>query len=271
MTDEFGQIEVENSSSSNLTLQEIQVIGRGFAEYQMMFDISDADIEKWCKRDSFSVLDVAAGTSSFRQELAERFKSSKCKLEALAVDPAYAFSVQNVHKKANSVAEGILTPLLELNTWKGHDWVSPDMLFPTPKEMLNARLETYQAWAEDRTEHPEAYIADSLPSLASLGGKKFNLILCANLLFAYANSDLFGGSAEEVFDFHLRSLINLCSLLKENGTLLIYPIGTNSEPSYPELDKLLSDLADEGIKGEAVETLASPNVAHWNYVLLLRR
>ena len=82
---------------------------------------------------------------------------------------------------------------------------------------------------------------------------KFDLILVGNLLFAYADGNHLGNSAEEVFNFHYDSIVRLADMLRSDSSeIRIFPIGTASSDEYAGLKHLIGKLEMNGLRCKRV-------------------
>jgi ubiquinone/menaquinone biosynthesis C-methylase UbiE len=141
-------------------------IGRTFAEYRRMFDLTAEEIG------GRELLDCGGGAGAFTAtaaELAER---------VVAVDPLYGPPPDALEPRLDEAIEYDVAQLREkrdLFVWDCYGDVE------TRGRYLRAAAERFLA---DYATHPERYVAGALPDLP-LGADSVDLALAANLLFVY--------------------------------------------------------------------------------------
>ncbi|MGF0316073.1 hypothetical protein [Nocardia fluminea] len=110
--------------------------------------------------------------------------------------------------------------------------------FADPDAHHRARRESAEHFATHTRASPHHYVAARLPALP-IPGKTFDLVLSSHLLFSYAD-DL-------DYTFHYRSIIELARVATTEVRLFpLTPIG--SAKRYPQLEPLLADLSEVGIR-----------------------
>jgi hypothetical protein len=266
-----GQVDRKSDGTTELTLDKMAVIARGMFEYSEMFNLEkDGVIKRLLDQPGACVLDIPGSTSTFGFQLRRIAERSKSNLRVISSDIVYDTPSKGLYDAAMRTAKTALEPLLIENTWEGQSWVSRYTPFHTPADLLHYREVTYKAWLEDFERNRDSYITDSFPHLSRLEGRKFNLIVSGNCLFAYADK-LFGNNPDAIYAFHEQSVLSMVNLLADGGELRIYPIGTASVPVYPKLQELLNRIAAEGhsISIDTVER--PPNVANWDRLLRITK
>lgn len=266
-----GQVDRKSDGTTELKLDKMAVIARGMFEYSEMFNLEkDGVIKRLLDQPGASVLDIPGSTSTFGFQLRRMAERSKSDLTVISSDIVYDTPSKELYEAAMRTAKTALEPLLTENTWEGQVWVSNQTPFHTPADLLHYREATYKAWLEDFERNRDSYITDSFPYLSNLEGRKFDLIVSGNCLFAYADK-LFGNNQDEIYAFHEQSVLSMANLLAARGELRIYPIGTASVPVYPKLQELLDRVVAEGylVSIDAVER--PPNVANWDRVLRITK
>jgi hypothetical protein len=266
-----GQVDRKSDGTTELKLDKMAVIARGMFEYSEMFNLEkDGVIKRLLDQPGASVLDIPGSTSTFAFQLRRMAERSKSDLSVISSDIVYDTPSKELYDAAMRTAKTALQPLLTENTWEGQVWVSNQTPFHTPADLLHYREATYKAWLEDFERNRGSYITDSFPYLSNLEGRKFDLIVSGNCLFAYADK-LFGNNQDEIYAFHEQSVLSMANLLAAGGELRIYPIGTASVPVYPKLQELLDRVVAEGylVSIDAVER--PPNVANWDRVLRITK
>ncbi|MFT3869224.1 MAG: class I SAM-dependent methyltransferase [Nibricoccus sp.] len=212
-------------SPVELDVPSIAFFGRTLAEYAQFFSL---DIDAL---DGLSVLDVAAGPSSFTAEACRRGA------DAVAVDPLYGCTLQalsaHVQIDYRRMIEQMRTKpeLLRFRSFKSID------------EAESSRRTAAERFLADYEQHfvHNRYIGAALPQLPFLDGA-FDLVLCAHFLFVYAKK--FG------FEFHLEACRELVRVSSDE--VRIHPVVGLGGKTYAELDRLRSVLDAEGIESEVV-------------------
>ena len=208
-----------------LEVPSVSFFGRTLAEYAQFFSI-DVNALK-----GTSVLDVAAGPSSFTAEACRRGA------DAVAVDPLYGCTPAAL---ATHVQIDYRRMLAQMRA-------RPQLLrfrsFGSIDEAEASRRSAAERFLADYEQHfvHNRYLGASLPQLPFLDGA-FDLVLCAHLLFVYAK--------RFDFSFHheaCRELVRVC-----RNEVRIHPlVGLGGKP-YAELDRLCETLRAEGISSEIV-------------------
>lgn len=226
-----------------IELPSVSFFGRSLAEYTQFFELEVAALRG---RD---VLDVAAGPSSFTAEACAR------KINAAAVDPLYgcaaptlATRVQNDY--ARMFAQMRAKPrLFRLKS------------FPSLAMAEADRSGAAQRFLADYEAHfiHNRYVGGALPRLPFFDGT-FDLVLCAHLLFLYADHFDFG--------WHLTACRELARVSAEE--VRIHPLcGPDGRP-YPALARLRRELREHGIASE-VRAVDYEFFSGSNSMLVLRR
>jgi len=212
-------------SSQPLELPAVSFFGRTLAEYAQFFAL---DLAALRKRD---VLDVAAGPSSFAAEACARG------VDAVAVDPLYttppdALAARVERDYAHMFAQMRARPrLFRLKSFPSIDAAETDRRLSAQRFL--ADFEAQRLYGR--------YVGASLPHLPFFDGT-FDLVLCAHLLFSYA--DRFD------FDWHLAACKELVRV--SAGEVRLHPlVGTDSR-TYPGLPRLRRELKAAGIASELV-------------------
>lgn len=227
---------------SRLELPAVSFFGRSLAEYVQFFSL---DVAALRGRD---VLDVAAGPASFVAEACAR------KIDAVAVDPLYGSPVQALAGQVQLDYDRMFAQmrakrrLFKFKTFPSIDAAETDR---------RAAAERFLADYETHYIH-NRYVGGALPQLPFLDGT-FDLVLCAHLLFVYA----------ERFDFewHLAACRELVRV--SAGEVRIHPLcGVDGKP-YSGLPRLRRELKAVGIQSE-VRPLDYEFFAGANSMLVLR-
>jgi SAM-dependent methyltransferase len=229
-----------------IQLPAVSFFGRSLEEYAHFFDL---DVDALYGR---SVLDVAAGPSSFTAEASRRG------IDAVAVDPLYGSSVETLRThvqldygkmfaqmrakprlfRVGSRPGASSAALANAPRRKGE---KAPVYFSSIDEAETDRRAAAQRFLSDYESHfaHGRYIGAVLPRLPFLDGA-FDLVLCAHLLFTY--------SSQFNFDWHLAAARELVRV--SAGEVRIHPIcGLDGRP-YPELAALRRELLARGVTSE---------------------
>ncbi|WP_067843793.1 hypothetical protein [Mycolicibacterium wolinskyi] len=173
----------------------IAVTARSLAEYCQMFALSDDTLA------SSEFLDCASGASAFGAELRARGG------RVLSADPLYGAGLDTVREPA-------LRNLDHCEQWlHAHSDVINWDLLGSPTAYRQKGLRSLALFSADFSARPDNYLAASLPNIP-LGDGSVDIALCANLLFAYADTlDV---------DFHVSAITEMARIARIE--LLIHPV-----------------------------------------------
>ncbi len=183
------------------------------------------DLQQWR---GARVLDCPGGPSSLAALLAA------AGLEVMACDPLYDLSNTELRQRAlDDLAESMEKSARSTMLRSGFDL----------EQVGEAHLAGLEAFLADREEHPERYVAASLPELPFSTGS-FDLVLSGHLLFSYApiaDGGLMNGAGLDL-DWHRRALEELCRVSRAHVRL--YPAHTQISPAdrHPYAHALLTEL-----------------------------
>ena len=191
---------------------EFLTIGRTFAEYRRMFDLTVADLV------GRTVLDCGGGAGAFTATAGE-FAD-----ESVAVDPLYGPPPDVLEPELDAAVETTLEQLREKRGQFVWDFYGDPA---TRARYLRGAFERFLA---DYATHPGRYVAGALPDLG-FDDDTADLALVANLLFTYDDRlDL---------DFHLDALREVARVA---GEVRVFPLasldGTRSEFVEPAVERL---------------------------------
>ncbi|WP_310482656.1 SAM-dependent methyltransferase [Chamaesiphon sp. VAR_48_metabat_403] len=178
-----------------MKLTEIVPWGRTLAEYKLMFDLSDADLNR-------QILGCGDGPASFNAEMTERGKS------VTSIDPIYQFTAAQIEQRVRDTYSTIISQVSENSsryTWN---------YFANPEELGCARMDAMNEFLANYETGKSAgrYLCQSLPKL-DFSDRKFDLCVCSHLLFLY--------SEQLSLDFHIESI---CELLRVAAEVRIFPL-----------------------------------------------
>lgn len=237
--------------TDQIELPAISFFGRSLDEYAQFFAL-DIPALRYA-----SVLDVAAGPSSFTAEACRRG------VDAVAVDPLYASSpaalgAQVQRDYSRMFAQMRAKPrLFKLTT--GASVRGGFCSINAAESDRRAAAQRFLADFETHRVHGR-YVAGALPQLPFLDGA-FDLVLCAHLLFTYAQQ----------FDlaWHVAACRELARV--SAGEVRLHPVCGPDGRRYPELAALRRELLAHGITSELVAVPYEFFVGSTSMLVLNRR
>ncbi|MFM2304958.1 MAG: hypothetical protein RLZZ135_2370 [Cyanobacteriota bacterium] len=205
-----------------MKLDSIVPFGRTLAEYRLMFDLTDQDLQ--CQ-----ILDIGAGPASFTAEmhsLGDR---------VTAIDPIYKFSGAEIKQRFNDCVDGIIKQVEDTSqdwVWKFHQ---------SPADLRRNRELDLQLFLADYDTGKSAgrYIAGEVPN--EIGNQSYDLILCSHFLLLY--------SAQLSWEFHCQTVTKL---LLHTNELRIFPLLTLMLDRSPYLDRLCEHVEQIGYQARIV-------------------
>ena len=206
-----------------VSLNEIVPWGRTFNEYERMFGLQAEDLRP-------GVLDCGGGTASFTVEMNARG------LRAVAVDPLYRFSAEEIRARHAAVEAPMLAHVrATVNDWVWTYHRNPDDLLQNRRSAINTFLADYETGRKEGR-----YLVAELPTLPFEAGA-FGLALCSHLLFLYSNL-----LSEE---FHVAGILELCRVARE---VRVFPLVTLRDMPSPHLDGVRRAVEQRGLKTEVL-------------------
>ena len=218
-------VTIRLAPSPEIELPSVSFFGRSLAEYAQFFALDVAALKG---RD---VLDVAAGPSSFTAEACAR------RIDAVAIDPLYGNTPESLATHVQLDYDRMFAQMRakrRLFRFKS---------FPSIDAAELDRRAAAQRFLNDYETHfiHNRYVGGALPRLPFFDGT-FDLVLCAHLLFTYAQ--------RFDFDWHLAACRELVRVTADE--VRIHPLcGTDGKP-YPGLARLRRELKAVGIASEVV-------------------
>lgn len=193
--------------------------GRSFPEYQRMFNLAPADLDK-------RILGCGDGPASFNAMLTARGG------RVVSCDPVYCFSAEAIRRRVDAVYPEIMAKV-----------------GANPSNYLWDELGTVERLGEVRMAAMTDFLADfpegceqgryreaTLPGLP-FEDQAFDLALCSHYLFLYSDH------LDE--DGHLQGMRELCRVAKE---VRVFPLVALDGNRSRHLDAVVEALADEGIR-----------------------
>lgn len=204
------------------------ITSRDFAEYVAMFQLTEQELLEG------PVLDCAAGASDFARH------ARTLGATAVSVDPLYRETPQRLRERLDTE--------LDLGERRAHEvpelydvaWMGGlDTYLARRRATAAAFIADYTGFWGTGPGSP--YVPAELPDLPFRDGE-FRLGLVPNLLFAYAN--LFDRS------WHRAALTEMLRVCHE---VRVHPTTDTAGRPYPELDPLLAELAQDGVRHRIVD------------------
>ncbi len=198
-------------------LNEIIPWGRTLAEYKLMFNLSDLDLNR-------KILGCGDGPASFNAEM------TKLGHSVISIDPIYQFSGRQIEQRVRETYETVISQVRQ----NSHRYIWN--YFANPEELGRARMGAMEEFLRDYETGKVAgrYLPQSLPNL-DLPDREFDLCVCSHLLFLY--------SAQLSLDFHIASIHKL---LKISSEVLIFPLlQLDCQPS-PYLEPVIHEFLSHG-------------------------
>jgi Methyltransferase domain len=200
------------------------ISSRSFAEYEAMFMLRESDL-------GGRLLDCPGGASSFTAD------ASVLGAVVTAVDPVYATPIP------------VLQELVQEESDRGSAHTAAGMdryqweFYGDLEGHREMRKQSAAVFARDIEEHPERYLAASLPELPFEDGQ-FDLVLSSHFLFTYADR------LDQ--DFHHAALIELHRVSRRE--VRVFPLLDQAgHPLDDLIGAVLGRLSGQGIEARVLE------------------
>ncbi|UQG55903.1 class I SAM-dependent methyltransferase [Marinobacter sp. M3C] len=192
--------------------------GRSFDEYQKMFGLSEADLNK-------RILGCGDGPASFNAEATKRG------YQIISCDPVYQFEVQEIRRRIDDVYPEIMGKMQQ--NADSYIWDS----LGSVKQLGEVRMKAMSRFLSDFDvgRRQGRYVSASLPTLP-FSDSEFDLALCSHFLFLY--SDQVDEAA------HLESMQELCRVASE---VRVFPVISLDGKTSKHLDSVMTALSADGI------------------------
>lgn len=189
---------------------------RAYDEYIAMFDLTAKDLAR-------PILDCAAGAASFAAD------ATRAGARVKAVDPLYGCAWERVEQM---VLAGVCRAVDNVAAEpERYDWSR----MGDPAHHREIRLSAAHRFLRDLREHPDRYVAGSLPSLP-FGTAQFELATCSHLLFTY--SDALDKS------FHIAALREMLRVVR--CEVRVFPVVGYYGDASALLGDVMSAMEDDG-------------------------
>ncbi|MFN5855363.1 MAG: SAM-dependent methyltransferase [Pseudanabaenaceae cyanobacterium] len=195
--------------------------GRTLAEYQAMFNLSDASLSAWS---NVRILGCGDGPASFNAEMTQRG------FEVTSIDPIYEFTAIQIRQRVEDTYATIVNQLQQ--NLGGYVWRE----FRNPEALGQARLGAMESFLQDYPEGQLAgrYQCQALPKLA-FRDQEFGLCLCSHLLFLY--------SEQLSLEFHLAAISELLRVARE---VRIFPLVQLNGKVSPYVESVIENFSERG-------------------------
>jgi hypothetical protein len=200
-----------------MKLDEVVPWGRTMTEYQLMFELSAADLQS-------KILGCGDGPASFNTEMTQLGHN------VVSIDPIYQFSAAQIRQQVTDTYEPVISQVKQ----------NPDRYlwrtFRDPDHLGRSRLTAMENFLLDYEPGRAAarYLPQSLPTL-DFADRQFDLCLCSHLLFLY--------SEQLSVEFH-RSAIQ--ELLRVAHEVRIFPLLQLDCTTSPYVEILTQELSQQG-------------------------
>jgi len=201
------------------TLKEVVSWGRSFEEYVRMFHLSKSDLGK-------KIVGCADGPSSFNYGMKQRGNA------VISFDPLYRSDAGEIRSQIDRTYPEVKKQL-ELN--KEHFvWTT----FTSSEDLCSSRLKAMEGFLNDfeAGKKEGRYIVDGFPDTTFHDGQ-FDLAVCSHFLFLY--------SSQLPFDFHFRSVLEMCRIA---GEVRIFPLLNIDGRESPHVKPLITELPKNRFK-----------------------
>ena len=201
-----------------MELKNVVPWGRSFDEYQDMFMLTDADLQK-------IILGCSDGPASFNAVL------TKAGGSVVSTDPVYRFTADQIRSRVREVYPEIMSEVSK----NPDDYVWESIR--DVEYLGKVRMEAMELFFDDYEQGKQAgrYINASLPELP-FEDKTFDLALCSHYLFLY--------SEHVSLEQHILSMKELCRVAHE---VRVYPLVTLEGKPSRHLDSVVAELQNVGV------------------------
>jgi SAM-dependent methyltransferase len=199
------------------TINNIYPWGRTFDEYQRMFALTDADLDR-------RILGCADGPASFNATMHRMGR------RVVSVDPLYRFGADEIRARV----EATYPIMLAKTTDDRERFVWDEMR--SPEALAELRLSAMRDFLDDFDvgRREGRYLTGSLPTI-DLPDDSFDLALCSHYLFLY--------TADVSYETHLASIREMTRIARE---VRIFPLLDMVSKRSAHLDPIIAQLRSDG-------------------------
>jgi len=198
-----------------MQLKEVVPLGRTCTEYQDMFSLNKADLNK-------NILDCGGGPSSFNYEMKMQNK------EVITIDPLYQFSKEDIKKRIDETFNDVMAQAKanqDNYIWKN---------IKTVEELAETRMTAMKLFLNDfeTGKKEKRYITAELPDLP-FKDYEFDLALSSHFLFLY--SDVLP------LDFHISAVEEMLRVASEVRIFPLLDLSTDKSQHVGEIVKIFKE------------------------------
>jgi hypothetical protein len=198
-----------------MKLNEVIPLGRTFTEYQNMFGLNKADLNK-------KILDCGGGPSSFNYEMKMQNR------EVTTIDPLYQFSREDIKKRIDETFDDVMAQAKASE----NDYIWKNI--KTVEELAETRMSAMKAFLNDfeAGKKENRYITAELPCLP-FKNNEFDLALSSHFLFLY--SDVLS------LDFHVRAVDEMLRVAQEVRIFPLLDLSTDKSQHVEEIIRIFKE------------------------------
>jgi ubiquinone/menaquinone biosynthesis C-methylase UbiE len=198
-----------------MQLKGVVPLGRTFTEYQAMFSLNKADLNK-------NILDCGGGPSSFNYEMKMQNK------EVITIDPLYQFSKEDIKKRIDETFNDVMAQAKanqDNYIWKN---------IKTVEELAETRMSAMKLFLNDfeTGKNDKRYINAALPDLP-FKKEEFDLALSSHFLFLY--SDMLS------LDFHISAVDEMLRVAREVRIFPLLDLSTDKSQHVEEIIRIFKE------------------------------
>ncbi|WP_424354283.1 SAM-dependent methyltransferase [Methanobacterium sp. MBAC-LM] len=198
-----------------MQLNGVVPLGRTFTEYQAMFSLNKADLNK-------NILDCGGGPSSFNYEMKMQNK------EVITIDPLYQFSKEDIKKRIDETFNDVMAQAKanqDNYIWKN---------IKTVEELAETRMSAMKLFLNDfeTGKNDKRYINAALPDLP-FKKEEFDLALSSHFLFLY--SDMLS------LDFHISAVDEMLRVAREVRIFPLLDLSTDKSQHVEEIIRIFKE------------------------------
>ena len=198
-----------------MKLNEVVPLGRTFTEYQAMFSLNKADLNK-------KILDCGGGPSSFNYEMKMQNK------EITTIDPIYQFNKEDIKKMIDETFDDVMAQ----GKANKDDYIWKNI--KTGEELAETRMYAMKTFLNDfeAGKKEKRYITAALPDLP-FKDSQFDLALSSHFLFLY--SDLLS------LDFHVSAIDEMLRVANEVRIFPLLDLSTDKSKHVDEIIRIFKE------------------------------
>jgi len=212
------------TSGTHFQFGHVAFFGRNIDEYKSMFNLALEPLK------GKTILDCGAGPAAFAAQAA------KLGISVTAVDPLYSLPIELLRETVDEDAQAVAVKQASNSGFIYEDVV------PTGE-----RRKSMEIFLQDFAEQKESgrYVSANLPKLP-FPDKSFDIVLAANFLFEYSDTESGGMLVGSPFDdrFHVLAIAELLRVCREE--LRIYPLLAPGKKEHKYLDRIVSEFKSRG-------------------------